>query len=143
MQPQNGQLSAGFITITEAINLINKDTRDDATVDLSWMVKNIHYIQENKNFRIPLMYSDENKIAHKKGNTYVYVATSYEKEILRHAIREAFKERTGKDVNPEGRIKNKTTVYDPEYNTLSQGSAIQSNPNPTTKAGDNLGRGEA
>ena len=41
MQPQNGQLSAGFITIPEAINLINKDTRDDATVDLSWMVKNI------------------------------------------------------------------------------------------------------
>ena len=143
MQPQNGQLSAGFITISEAIDLINKDTRDDATVDLSWMVKNIHYIQENKNFRIPLMYSDEKKIAHKKGNTYVYVATSYEKEILRHAIREAFRLRTGKDVNPERKTKNKTTVYDPEYNTLSQGSAIQSNPNPTTKAGDNLGKGEA
>ena len=142
MQPQNGHLSAGFITIPEAINLINKDTRDDATVDLSWMVKNIHFIQENKNFRIPLMYSDENKYAHHKGNTYVYVATTYDKEILRHAIREAFKARTGRDVNPEG-VKNKTTVYDPEKNTLGMGSAIQKNPNPQMKSGDALGKGEA
>ena len=142
MQPQNGQLSEGFITLDEAINLINKDTRDEATVDLDWMIRNIHYIQEKKNFTIPLMYSDENHFAHRKGKTQVYIASSYEKEIFRHTIREAFKARTGRDVDPERRTKNRTTVYDPEHNTLSQGSAIQSNPNPTTKAGDNLGRGE-
>ena len=48
MQPQNGQLSRGFIPVEQAIELIKKDTRDDATVDLDFMVKNIHYIQDNK-----------------------------------------------------------------------------------------------
>lgn len=143
MQPQNGQLSQGFIPVDEAIKLINKDTRNKATVDLSWMIRNIHYIQENKNFRIPLMYSDEKGYAHHKGNTYVYVADTFEKETLRHAIREAFKKRTGNDINPEKVVKNKTTVYDPENNTLGMGSAIQSNPNPQTKSGDILGKGEA
>lgn len=143
MQPQNGQLSPGFIKVEDAINLIKQDTRDNATLDLDWMTKNIHYINENKNFRIPLMKSDANKIAHHDGSTYVYIKDSYEKEMLRHAIRTAFRERTGRDINPEGTTHNKTTVYDPEHNTLSQGGAIQTNPNPTTKLGDNLGNGEA
>lgn len=137
MQPQNGQLSPGFITIDEAIKLINKDTRNKATVDLAYMVRNIHYIQEFKNFRIPLMESDEHGYAHKKGSTYVFIASSYEKEILKHAIRDAFKKRTGEDVN-ENSVHNKTTVYDPENNTLNAGKAIQKNPNPQRKSGDSI-----
>lgn len=139
MQPQNGQLSKGFIPVEDAIKLIRKDTRDDATVDLDFMVKNIHYIQDNKNFRIPLMKSDKRKIAHRVGSVYVYIQTAYEKEALKQAIREMFKERTNRDINPEGKTYNKTTVQDDEYNA---GAHITSNPNPTTKAGDDLGHGE-
>lgn len=139
MQPQNGQLSKGFIPVEDAIALIRKDTRDDATVDLDYMVKNIHYIQDNKNFRIPLMKSDERKIAHRVGSVYVYIQTAYEKEALKQAIREMFKDRTNRDISPDGKTYNKTTVQDDEHNA---GARIMSNPNPTTKAGDDLGRGE-
>lgn len=139
MQPQNGQLSKGFIPVEQAIALIRKDTRDDATVDLDFMVKNIHYIQDNKNFRIPLMKSDEHKIAHRVGSVYVYIQTAYEKEALKQTIREMFKERTNRDINPNGRTYNKTTVQDDEHNS---GARIMANPNPTTKEGDDLGRGE-
>lgn len=139
MQPQNGQLSKGFIPVEQAIALIRKDTRDDATVDLDFMVKNIHYIQDNKNFRIPLMKSDERKIAHRVGSVYVYIQTAYEKEALKQTIREMFKERTNRDINPNGRTYNKTTVQDDEHNS---GARIMANPNPTTKEGDDLGRGE-
>lgn len=139
MQPQNGQLSKGFIPVDKAIELIKKDTRDDATVDLAYMVKNIHYIQDNKNFRIPLMKSDENKIAHRVGSVFVFIQTAYQKEALKQAIREMFKERTNRDISPEGKTYNKTTVQDDEYNA---GARIKANPNPQTKAGDDLGRGE-
>lgn len=134
MQPQNGQLSPGFITIDEAINLINKDTRDKATVDLAWMANNIDYINEFKNFRIPLMESDDNGFAHKKGNAYVYVATAYDKETLKHAIRVAYKARTGKEANVDA-VHDRTTVYDPEHNTTSH---IKKSPNPNTQKGAGL-----
>ena len=127
----NGQLSPGFITIDDAIALINKDTRNKATVDLAWMANNIDYINEFKNFQIPLMESDERGYAHKKGETYVYVATAYDKELLKHAIREAYKARTGQDANVD-KVRNRTTVYDPEYNT---GSKITTSPSPNTEKG--------
>ena len=139
MQPQNGQLSKGFIPVEDAIKLIRKDTRDEATVDLDFMVKNIHYIQDNKNFRIPLMKSDEKKIAHRTGSVYVYIQGAYQKEALKEAIREMFKERTNRDINTEGKTYNKTTVQDDEHNA---GARIMANPNPPTTAGDDLGRGE-
>lgn len=157
MQPQNGQLSKGFITVEEAIKIINKDTREKATVDLDWMAKNIDYIQEFKNFQIPVARNATeeeikefiNKFPGKKPSPitrleplYVYISGSYEKETLKHAIREAWKSHVGKELK-EVKTKNKTTVYDPDNNTLGQGSAIQVNPNPQTKAGDDLGRGEA
>lgn len=156
MQPQNGQLSKGFITLEEAINLINKDTREKAALDLDWMAKNIDYIQEFKNFQIPVARNAteaeiKERMAKFPGRRpspitrleplYVYIASVYEKETLKHAIREAWKSRVGKELT-EIKTKNRTTVYDPDHNTLGQGRAIQSNPNPQTQPGQDLGRGE-
>lgn len=157
MQPATGQLSNGFITIPEAIKIINSDKREDAAVDLDWMAKNIDWIQEFKNFKIPVarnITEEEIKDFMEKHPgkrppaitllepLYVYVASVYEKETLKHAIKEAWKARVGREL-ADIKTKNKTTVYDPEHNTLAQGgTAIQFNPNPTTKAGDDLGRGE-
>lgn len=134
MQPHNGQLSPGFITIDDAIALINQDTRDKATVDLAWMANNIDYVNEFKNFQIPLMFSDDKGYAHRKGETYVYVATAYEKEALRHAIREAYKKRTGRDADVNA-VHDKTTVYDPEHNTSAK---VMTSPNPNTKKDEGL-----
>lgn len=131
MQPQNGQLSPGFITIDEAVKLIKKDTRKNATVDLAWMANNIDYINEFKNFQIPLMKSDEKGYAHKNGRVYVFVANSYDKEILKHAIRVAYKTRTGVEANVDA-VHDRTTVYDPEHNTSSH---IKKSPHPNTEKG--------
>lgn len=139
MQPQNGQLSKGFIPVDKAIELIKKDTRNKATVDLSWMANNRNYIQENKNFRIPLMESDKRGYAHRVGSVYVFISSAYEKESLKQAIRDAFKARTNIELNAEGETYNKSTVQDDEYNSKAE---IVRNPNPTTKPGDDLGRGE-
>ena len=139
MQPQNGKLSKGFIPVEQAIALINKDTRDEATVDLDWMANNRDYIQDNKNFRIPLMKSDKRKIAHHIGSVYVYISSSYEKEALKQAIREAFKKRTNRELDVNGKTYNKSTVQDDEYNA---GARIVNNPNPTIKSGDDLGNGD-
>lgn len=154
MQPQNGQLSKGFIPVQQAIKLIQKDTRDDAVVDLDYLANNISYIQDNKNFRIPLVRNaneDDIKAFKAKypgirprptvrvGSANVYIASAYEKEILRQAIKDAFKERTNREIASEGRTYNKTTVQDDENNA---GARLMNNPNPTTKAGDDLGRGE-
>lgn len=154
MQPQNGQLSKGFIPVEKAVELIKKDTRSKATVDLDYMVKNIHYIQDNKNFRIPLarnatkedIEAFKEKFPGKRprpitivGSVYVYVATPYEKELLKEAIRKAFKDHTDRDIDVNGKTYSKTTVQDDEHNA---GSRLMANPNPTTKAGDDLGKGE-
>lgn len=154
MQPQNGQLSKGFIPVEKAIELIKKDTRDNATVDLDFMVKNIHYIQDNKNFRIPLARTATKedieafraKFPGKRpspivivGSVYVYISSAYEKESLKEAIRKAFKEHTNRDLDVNGKTYNKTTVQDDEHNS---GARLMANPNPTTKAGDDLGKGE-
>lgn len=130
----NGQLAPGFITIDEAINLINKDTRDKATVDLDWMANNIDYVNEFKNFQIPLMDSDERGYAYRKGEAYVYVATAYEKEVLKHAIREAYRNRTGREANVD-KVHDRTTVYDPENNSASK---IVTSPHPNTEKGATL-----
>ncbi len=74
MQPT---LPNGFITIEDAVKLIQSDTRSDAKVDTSWLVKHIDWVEEAHNFRIPLM------------------KTSYDKEVLKKAIRDHYRDMVG------------------------------------------------
>ena len=53
MDPKS--LPNGFITVDEAVALINSDTRDDAKVDTQYLVSHIDWIEEAHNFRIPLV----------------------------------------------------------------------------------------
>lgn len=154
MQPQNGQLSKGFVPVEQAIKIIQKDRRDKAAVDLDWLALNRHFIQEGKNFRIPLARNaTQEEIAAFKakfpgrrpspivitGSVNVYIAGTYEKEILKQAIREMYKKNAGRELSREDEVHNKTTVQDDEHNA---GARIKSNPNPSTKAGEELGEGE-
>ena len=137
MQPNNVQLPNGFISLEKAIELIEKDTPSEATVDLDWMTNNIDYVQEFKNFQIPLARNATQEEIDKQmkerlihpgikirpivitERAYVQINDTYEKEALKRAIRLAYKSHTGKDANID-KVHNKTTVFDPEHNTMSR-----------------------
>lgn len=92
MQPT---LPNGFITIEDAVKLIQSDTRSDAKVDTSWLVKHIDWVEEAHNFRIPLMKTTSDKKVVSVGSKYVAVTTSYEKEVLKKAILDHYRDMVG------------------------------------------------
>lgn len=156
MQPNNTQLPNGFITIDQAIELIKKDTPSQATVDLDWMTNNIDYIQEFKNFQIPLARNatqeeidaqKQERLLHPgmrirpiviTERAYVQINDTYEKEALKRAIRMAYKDHTGREANVD-KVHNKTTVFDPEHNSNSRPMVSKYK---NTEKGEDLGRGE-
>ena len=94
MQPT---LPNGFITLEEAVQLINSDSRSDAKVDTKWLVKHIDWIEEAHNFRIPLMKTTSDKKVVGIGSKYVQIVTSYDKELLKKAIRDHYRDMVGRD----------------------------------------------
>lgn len=92
MQPT---LPKGFITIEEAIKLINSDTRKDAKVDTKWLVSHIDWIEEKHNFRIPLMKTTDKNTVVPNGNRYVEIITSFDKELMKKTIRDHYRDMVG------------------------------------------------
>lgn len=96
MQPA---LPKGFISIDDAIELINSDTRSNAKVDTKWLVRHIDWIEEAHNFRIPLAKSDPKS---KRGITvvgskFVQIINSYDKEVMKRAIRNHYRDMVGRE----------------------------------------------
>lgn len=91
----NPSLPKGFISIEEAIELIHSDTRSDAKIDTKYLVSHIDWIEEAHNFRIPLMKTTSDKKVVPTGEKYVEVRTSYDKEVLRKAIRDHYRDMVG------------------------------------------------
>lgn len=92
MQPT---LPNGFITIEDAVKLIQSDTRSDAKVDTSWLVNHIDWVEEAHTFRIPLMKTTSDKRVISIGSKYVEIMTSYDKEVLKKAIRDHYRDVMG------------------------------------------------
>lgn len=132
---QSSKLPNGFITIKEAIDLINSDTRKDAKVDTSFLVNNIPYLRVGGTYNIRLMKHD-NGVAVYNGEKYVLIQSEYEKSILEHAIVEHYKEVSGNhDYDPEKVVKSLSTAVDDEENP--QGRIVRQK-KAMTKAGDNI-----
>lgn len=91
---QQQPLPKGFISIDEAVKLINSDTRSDSKVDTKYLVNHIDWIEEQHNFRIPLMKTVDGKHNH-IGSTYVEIVTSYDKEVMKRAIRNHYRDMVG------------------------------------------------
>lgn len=96
--PDKAALPHGFITIDEAIALINKDSRDNATVDIKWMMENILSVEKKHNFNIPLL-KHENGVLKENGHVYVYVDDDVDKSNLRKAIQGHYEEMSGQRIN--------------------------------------------
>jgi hypothetical protein len=149
MQPNNN-LSPGFITVDAACELIKSDTREKPIVDMDYLVGHIVWIETNHNFRIPkirrLAPKDVYKTKRGKiveyenvGDAYVFVATNFEKELLKKTILDKFKELVGHEYKEVG-VKARSTVADD-----AQGKAAvqpRNNTKPIAKEGAVIGGGE-
>lgn len=112
----NNPLRNGFISVNDAVALINSDKRDDAKVDTQWLAGHIDWIEEAHNFRIPVVrFATREEIeAQRKahpgrrpnglislGSKYVEISTSYEKELLKKTIRDHYREMAGREYAQE------------------------------------------
>lgn len=149
MNPNN-QLSPGFSTIDEAVELIKSDSRENPVVDMDYLVAHVVWIEVNHNFRIPRvrrLSADEiyrtkrGKIVEyeQTGDTYVRVDTNFQKELLKKTILDKYRELVGHEYRELG-VRARSTVADD-----AQGKAAvqpRNNSKPIAKEGAVIGGGE-
>lgn len=150
MQPSTSQLSPGFITVDDACAIIKTDTRENPVVDMDYLVGHIVWIETNHNFRIPKikMLKPEEVRRTKRGkiieyenigDLYVYIATNFERELLKKTILDKYRELVGHEYREIG-VKARSTVADD-----AQGKAAvqpRNNTKPIAKEGAIIGGGE-
>lgn len=132
-------LPKGFITVAEAIKLIESDTRDNAKVDTAFLVRNIPYMREGGNFNIRKLKHENNRIV-RDGSVFVMLETEYDKVALEHAILEHYRKVTGRTAQPNDMgVKDVSTIVDSQD---PESGRIRKNQNPLSKYGEDLGSGE-
>lgn len=134
MQPT---LPKGFISIEEAVDLINSDTRADAKVDTKWLVGHIDWIEEAHNFRIPLMKTTSDKKVVPIGSKFVEVRDAFERETLKRAIRNHYRDMVGHEYNAPV-VRAMSSVADDEV----AGGVRPRRSKPIAKEGQVIGTGE-
>lgn len=113
-------LPKGFISVADAIALIQANTNEKPTVNINHLGTNVDYVKVGMNFTIPLP----------NGVTWVYVAKESEKAMLKEAIAENVRKVRGVDLQLDMvKLKKNTTVVDTEKNP--QGRIL---PNPEDKS---------
>lgn len=145
----NNNLSPGFSTIDDAVALIKSDTRENPVVDMDYIVSKAVWIETNHNFRIPkirklnpdeVYRTKRGKIVDYEviGNVYVYIATNFEKELLKKTIYDKYRELVGHEYQEAG-LRATSTVADD-----AQGKdAVRPRANkPIAKEGSYIGGGE-
>lgn len=146
MQP-NTQLPKDFISVDEACELIKSDSRANPVVDVDWMILKTIWIETGRNFRIPKirrLKEDEvyktrrGKIVdyEETGSVYVYVATNFEKELLKKTIYDKYRELTGHDYKERG-VRGISTVADDAEGRQAVQPRV--NRNPIAKEGASIG----
>lgn len=119
---QDNNLAPGFIKVDDAVKLINSDTRENPVVDMDYLVSRIKWVETAHNFRIPkirrLKPEEVRKTKRGKvidyeviGNAYIYIATNYQKELVRKTILDKFKELVGREYK-EQTVRAMSTVAD-------------------------------
>lgn len=132
---QNSNLPNGFVTVADAIKLIESDSRTDAKVDTAFLLRNLPYLRVDGNYNIKKLKHENGKVV-EDGEVFVMVASEYERAMLEHAITEHYKNVTGRVVNPENiGLRSITTAVDDEKNANGY---LMNNDKPMIKAGEDL-----
>lgn len=126
-------LQPGFVTVQRAIELIQEDTRENAVVDLQFLVNNIPYMKVKQNFNIRLLKTTSDKKVVRNGSVMVTLMNEYDRQILLRAIQDAYNTRTGILVDPATYGLNRvTTTIDQE---LGNSTGV---PRPNTESNTKL-----
>lgn len=132
-------IPVGFISVNDAIALINSDTRSDAKVDTAFLLRNLPYLRVDGNYTIKKLKHEDGRVVD-DGETFVHVNNDYERAMLEHAITEHYRTVTGNMVNPETiGLRSMTTTVDDEKNASGR---LMVNGAPNIKVGDELGSGD-
>lgn len=132
---QNSNLPNGFVTVADAIKLIESDSRTDAKVDTAFLLRNLPYLRVDGNYNIKKLKHENGKVV-EDGEVFVMIASEYERAMLEHAITEHYKNVTGRVVNPENiGLRSITTAVDDEKNANGY---LMNNDKPMIKAGEDI-----
>lgn len=136
---QNNSLPKDFVTVDEAIKLINSETRGDAKLNISLMAKKTIWLEANHNFRLPRIKpkkdEDGNVIGFiPNGSYYVSVDTVRDAENLKYAILTKFRELAKKEFVEETTRGVSTVADDAEGIAAVQPRRTKGN----RKKGDNI-----
>lgn len=145
-------LPNGFITVEDAVKLIESNTFDKPTVDIKYLVGHLDWVELAHNFRIPvvrLVTPEEYKELMKRypgrrpseltrvKDETVTLRTSYEVELLKKAIRDNYKNITKHEYQGKN-TRGVTTVIDEEKGT---DAAPRATKNTIAKEGSIIGSG--
>lgn len=145
-------LPNGFITVEDAVKLIESNTFDKPTVDIKYLVGHLDWVELAHNFRIPvvrLVTPEEYKELMKRypgrrpseltrvKDETVTLRTSYEVELLKKAIRDNYKNITKHEYQGKN-TRGITTVIDEEKGT---DAAPRATKNTIAKEGSIIGSG--
>lgn len=146
MSPKN--LSPGFITVDEGVDLIKSDTRENPVVDMDWLISRKKWVEVAHNFRIPKIrrLKPDEVYRNKRGRVIeyehigdanIYIATAFEKELVRKAIEDKYRELMGHEYK-EMLVRGTSTVADD-----AQGrDAVRPRANkPIAQEGSSIGSG--
>lgn len=145
-------LPNGFITVEDAVKLIESNTFDKPTVDIKYLVGHLDWVELAHNFRIPvvrLITPEEYKELMKRypgrrpseltrvKDETVTLRTSYEVELLKKAIRDNYRSITKHEYQGKN-TRGVTTVIDEEKGT---DAAPRATKNTIAKEGSIIGSG--
>lgn len=157
-------LPNGFITVENAVKLIESNTFDKPTVDIKYLVGHLDWVELAHNFRIPvvrLVTPEEYKELMKRypgrrpseltrvKDETVTLRTSYEVELLKKSIRDNYRSITKHEYQGKN-TRGITTVIDEEKGTdaapratkntiAKEGSVISSGSTVSTNSADGAG----
>lgn len=146
------KLPKGFIEVEEAVELIKSNTFDKPTVDIKKLANSLDWIEVNHNFAIKKMrlitkeeYAEKLKQFPGRrpselislGVVTTTLRSAYEVELLKKAIRDNYREVSGRMFDPKN-TRGVTTVMDQES---GGGARPRSSKKTIAKEGDLIGAG--
>lgn len=131
-----------ILTVKEAIDLINSDTRTNPVVNNSLLIRNVEFLKQNfrgggMNYTIFLVKRDKDGRIVPNGKKFVAVTNNRDQTDLEYAITDHYKALSGRDVdtNQIGLMKQTTAIDQKEGNTDGMS---RKNKSSKLKYGDDL-----
>ena len=135
-----------FISVKEAIALIDTDTRTNPTVDDRKLIQSVEYLHTNlrgndMNFRIPKVKLGKDRKLIRDGEVYAKITNAREASELAWAIEDHYKKLSGKEID------SKTMGLSKQTTTVEESAKFEARPRTNTesklKYGDEMVTGQS